>query len=73
MLISAEHEIFHANKYQITNNCKFFLNIVKHEIFMLSQVELEHEKSFITYGPGPVLLTKSLDTLGFNTLRPRST
>ena len=25
MLNSAEHEIFHANKSQITNNCKFFL------------------------------------------------
>ena len=25
MLNSAEHEICHANKSQITNNCKFFL------------------------------------------------
>ena len=25
MLNSAEHEIFSANKSQITNNCKFFL------------------------------------------------
>ena len=25
MLNSAEHEIVHANKSQITNNCKFFL------------------------------------------------
>ena len=25
MLNSTEHEIFHANKSQITNNCKFFL------------------------------------------------
>ena len=25
MLNSTEHEMFHANKSQITNNCKFFL------------------------------------------------
>ena len=30
MLNSAEHEIFHANKSQITNNCKFFL--AKHDM-----------------------------------------
>ena len=42
---SAEHEICHENKSQITNNCKFFL--AKH--FMLSWVE--YEKSSITSGP----------------------
>ena len=32
MLNSTEHEIFHANKSQMTNNAKFFLlNIPEHE------------------------------------------
>ena len=34
MLNSAEHEIFHANKSQITNNANsFLLNIAKHDFF----------------------------------------
>ena len=56
MLNSIEHEIFHANKFQITNNAKFFLAIVgififiSRENFMLSWGE--HEKSYIASGPG---------------------
>ena len=35
MLDSAE-QIFHANKYQITNNCNsYLLNIAEHEISLL--------------------------------------
>ena len=40
MLNSAEHEICHANKSQITNNCKcFFANIAEHEIFSANKYE----------------------------------
>ena len=37
MLNSAEHEIFFANKSQITYNCKFFL--AKHEPFSANKYE----------------------------------
>ena len=41
VLISVEHEIYPANKSQVTNNANsFLLNIA------------EHETSFITSGPG---------------------
>ena len=40
MLNSAEHEIFSANKSQITNNCKsFWLNIAEHENFSANKYE----------------------------------
>ena len=40
MLNSAEHEIFHANKSQITNNAKFFLlNIAEHVACSASKYE----------------------------------
>ena len=42
----AEHENFSANKYE---NANFFI-FISRENFMLSRVE--HEKSFITLGPG---------------------
>ena len=43
LLYIAEHENFSANKYENANYCCI-------EIFMLSWTE--HEKSFITLGPG---------------------
>ena len=40
MLNSAEHEIFSANKPQITNNCKsFLLNLAEHENFSANKYE----------------------------------
>ena len=40
MLNSAEHEIFHANKSQITNHAKFFLlNITVHENISANKYE----------------------------------
>ena len=41
MLNSAEHEICPANKFQITNNCKFlfWLNIAEHENFSANKYE----------------------------------
>ena len=40
MLNSAEHEIWPANKSQITNNHNFFLqNIAEHEIFSVNKYE----------------------------------
>ena len=55
MLNLAEQEISPSNKSQITNNWKFFLAkhrhcIISRKNFMLSWVE--HEKSFLTSGPG---------------------
>ena len=38
MLSSAEHEIFHASKSQITNSCIFFLlSIAEHENFSVNK------------------------------------
>ena len=59
MLDSSEHEICPAKKSQIINNYKVFL--VKYscaENFMLSWVE--HEKRFITSGPGRIFLEAPL-------------
>ena len=40
MLNSAEHEIFHANKSQITTNCIFFLpDRDEHENFSANKYE----------------------------------
>ena len=40
MLNSAEHEKFHANRFQITNNAKFFLlNIAERENFSANKYE----------------------------------
>ena len=38
-LSSAEYEICPANKSQITNNCKFFLNIGGHDNFSANEHE----------------------------------
>ena len=38
-LSSAEHEICPANKSQITNNCKFFLNNGGHDNFSANEHE----------------------------------
>ena len=39
MLYSAEHKICPANKFQIANNGKFFLNIAEHENFSANKYE----------------------------------
>ena len=45
--------MYHAFKCYNVNNCWHF-NIYEHDNFMLSSVE--HEKSFITSGPGMPLI-----------------
>ena len=50
VLNSAEHEIFPANKSQITNNCKFFHILYLIEEKVSCSAELSMTKSFIALG-----------------------
>ena len=69
MLNSAEHKIYPANIKLLIFENSFLLNIGEHENFPANEYEIfifisrenfmlswvEHEKSFITSGPGPTL------------------
>ena len=59
LLNIVEHENFSANKYENANYC--YINfIISREKFIRSRIE--HEKSFITLGPGPLLLLHTVDS-----------